>query len=281
MMILAIDIGGTYTKYGYVRGSEIYDKGKWDTIFSFEQLVEKIECLMRGDVDRIAISSGGFWEPDGICRGYETIGEMRSHNLVQTMKKKYALPVTIQNDARCALLCERAYGTLRGIRNAALFVLGSSVGSAVLVNGTLYEGAHKKSGMFFKMPERTEPYTYEQAANTVRQARLYQEQFALPDCNMRFIEEQARSGEAAAQNILKQYACAVAQKLLYARLTYDPERIVLGGGIANSDAILSDILEEYRGLLTIIDEPDDIPVVRTAFGEDSNLIGAALVQGIV
>ncbi len=279
-MVLVIDIGGTYTKCGYVQGCEVHDKGKWKTVFSFEQLVKKIESLVRDGVERIAISSGGFWDPDGVCRGYETIGEMRTHNLVRALKEKYALPVTIQNDARCALLCERAYGALRGSRNAALFVLGSSVGSAVLVNGSLYEGAHKKAGMFFKMPESTEPYTYERAANTVRQARLYREQFALPDCNMRYIEERARGGEPVARDILQKYACAVSKKLLYARLTYDPEKIVLGGGIANSEGILADILEEYQKLLTAIEEPDDIPIVKTAFGEDSNLIGAALEECI-
>lgn len=275
-MILSLDIGGTYTKYGYINGQKVCEKGKWETVFSFAQLITKIEGLMREDVERIAISSGGFWNPDGTCCGYETIGEMRTNNLVQALREKHGLPVTIQNDARCALLCEKAYGALYGCRNAVLFVLGSSVGGAVLVNGSLYEGARKKAGMFFKMPESTEPYTYEAASNTVRQSRHYQEKFGLPACNMRYVEEQALAGEATAKDILEKYAQAVAKKLVFARLAYDPERIVLGGGIANSDQILNDILEEYRKLLVVIAEPDDIPVVRTAFGEDSNLIGATL-----
>lgn len=275
-MILAIDIGGTYTKYGYVTGREVTGKGKWETVFSFPLLCQKIGELVRDDTERIAISSGGFWDADGTCRGYETIAETRENNLVQFLKNEYSLPVTIQNDARCALLCEKAYGTLADCRNAVLFVLGSSVGSAVLINGALYEGARKKAGMFFKMPESTEPYQYELASNTVKQAQLYREKFDLTACNMLYLEQQAVQGEKTAQDILRNYAQAVAKKLLFARLTFDPEKIAVGGGITNSERILNDIREEYKKLLTAIDEPEDIPIVKTAFGEDSNLIGAAL-----
>lgn len=277
-MILAIDIGGTYTKYGYVTGREVSGKGKWETVFSFPLLCRKIGALVRDDTERIAISSGGFWDVDGTCRGYETIAETRENNLVQFLEDQYGLPVTIQNDARCALLCEKAYGTLADCRSAVLFVLGTSVGSAVLIDGALYEGTRKKAGMFFKMPEAMDPYQYELASNTVKQAQLYREKFDLTACNMLYLEQQAVQGEKTAQGILQNYAQAVAKKLLFARLTFDPEKIAVGGGITNSQKILGDIRAEYEKLLTAIDEQNDIPIVKTAFGEDSNLIGAALVE---
>lgn len=277
-MILAIDIGGTYTKYGYVSDDKVLSKGKWKTVFSFDEVCEKIEELIRDDTERLCISSGGFWDEDGNGLGYESIPETGKKNLVQFFKEKCGFPVTIQNDARCALLCEKKYGSLKECENAVTFVLGSSVGSAVLVNGKLYEGAHKKAGMFFKMPEALEPYTYENFANTVVQTNAYRKAFSLKSCNVKDIENFTQNGEETAKNILKNYVSAVSKKLLYSKLMYDPEKIVIGGGIANSSMIFEGILQEYNNLLCLIDEKNDIPIERTSFGEESNLIGATLEE---
>lgn len=277
-MILAIDIGGTYTKYGHVCEDKVFNKGKWKTVFSFDEVCKKIEELIRDDTERLCISSGGFWDEDGNGLGYESIPETGKNNLVKFFKEKYRFPVTIQNDARCALLCEKEYGSLKECENAVTFVLGSSVGSAVLVNGKLYEGSHKKAGMFFKMPEALEPYTYENFANTVVQTNAYRKAFSLKSCNMKDIEDFAQRGEEKAQKILKNYVSAVSKKLLYSKLMYDPEKIVIGGGIVNSKMIFDGILQEYNNLLCLIDEKNDIPIERTSFGEESNLIGATLEE---
>lgn len=277
-MILAIDIGGTYTKYGYVCDDKVLSKGKWKTIFFFDELCKKIEELIRDDTERLCISSGGFWDEEGNGLGYESIPETGKNNLVKFFKEKYGFSVTIQNDARCALLCEKKYGSIKECENAVVFVLGSSVGSAVLVNGKLYEGAHKKAGMFFKMPESLEPYTYENFANTVVQTAAYKKEFSLESCNMKDIENFAQEGEEAAKNILKNYISAVSKKILYSKLMYDPEKIVIGGGIVNSKMIFDGILQEYDNLLSLIDEKNDIPIERTSFGEESNLIGATLEE---
>lgn len=277
-MILAIDIGGTYTKYGHVSDDKVLSKGKWKTVFSFDEVCKKIEELIRDDTERLCISSGGFWDEDGNGLGYESIPETGKNNLVKFFKEKYGFPVTIQNDARCALLCEKKYGSLKECENAVTFVLGSSVGSAVLVNGKLYEGAHKKAGMFFKMPEALEPYTYENFANTVVQTNVYRKAFSLKSCNMKDIEAFAQRGEEKAQKILKNYVSAVSKKLLYSKIMYDPEKIVIGGGIVNSKMIFDGILQEYNNLLCLIDEKNDIPIERTSFGEESNLIGATLEE---
>lgn len=277
-MILTIDIGGTYTKYGYVCADKVFEKGKWKTVFSFDALCEKIKPLVKANTEKICISSGGFWDKNGNSLGYETIPETAKYNLVQFLKEKYKIPVFIENDARCALLCEKKYGALRNCENAVLFVLGTSVGSAVLADGKLYAGAHKTAGMFFKMPESLEPYRYEYAANTVTQANIYKDQFSLACCNMQDIEAYAVSGEPAAQKILSAYAKAVAKKILFAKLLYDPEKIVIGGGIANSQNILDDILKAYRDLLHTVDEEDNCPIEKTVFGENSNLIGATFID---
>lgn len=274
-MILAIDIGGTYIKYGYVSGNTVEGANKFRTEFSFPKLCEKIDVLVNDNVTRIAISSGGFWDDNGESIGYETIGEMRENNLVEYLKKKHNLPVTILNDARCALLCEKEYGALKGKENAVVFVLGSSVGCAVMVNGKLYRGNHKKAGMFFKMPESLYPYVYEKNANTVKLANKFWDGNTNGK-TIKEIGEESAKGDEKALEYIKNYSNAVALKLFYSKLMYDPEIIAIGGGISQNDYLIENIMNSYKNLLHECGENDDTPIAKTSFGEHSNLIGAVL-----
>lgn len=274
-MILSIDIGGTYIKYGYVSGNEVYGANKHRTEFSFPKLCKQIDVLVNDDVERIAVSSGGFWDDNGESIGFETIYEMRENNLVEYLRKKHNLPVTILNDARCALLCEKEYGALKEKENAVVFVLGSSVGCAVMINGKLYRGNHKKAGMLFKMPENLYPYVYEENANTVKLANKFWN--GNPNGKtIKEIGEAASSGDEKAVEYIKNYSNATALKLFYSKLMYDPQIIAIGGGISKNDYLMKNIMNSYRNLIRECGESDDTPVVTTAFGEHSNLIGAVL-----
>lgn len=274
-MVLAVDIGGTYIKYGYVYGNTVEGANKFRTEFSFSKLCEKIDVLVNDNTERIAISSGGFWDNNGESIGYETIVEMRENNLVEYLKNKHNVPVTILNDARCALLCEKEYGALKGKENAVVFVLGSSVGCAVMINGKLYRGNHKKAGMFFKMPENLYPYIYEESANTVKLANKFWNGNA-DGKTIKEIGELSEKGDEKSLEYIKNYSDAIALKLFYSKLMYDPEIIAIGGGISKNDYLTENILKSYRQLLKECGENDDIPVAKTTFGEHSNLIGAVL-----
>lgn len=275
-MILSIDIGGTYTKYGYVIDDNVMDKGKWATEFNFTRLCERIDALVTPEVTGIAISSGGFWEDSGKSIGYESIKDTADNNLVAYLKNKHKIAVNILNDARCALLCEKEYGVFKNADNAVMIVLGTSVGCALMFGGKLYKGKRKKAGMLFKMPENLSPYIYEENANTVKLAKKYFEQNNLPVQTFREIEDLAISGNEEAVDIIDAYSKAVALKLFYTKLMYDPEIIAVGGGISNSEYIVSHIKNTYQNLLSDYEEPNDTPIVKSAYGQDSNLIGASI-----
>lgn len=275
-MILSIDIGGTYIKHGLVEGSDVKSRGKFPTEFSFSKLCEKLDSLVTDEVEMIAISSGGFWDDDGRCIDYESIPETRENNLVEYLKNKHNLPVTILNDAWCALLCEKEYGALKGKENGVVMVLGSSVGCAVMIGGKLYRGKNKKAGMFFMMPENTSPYIYEEKANTVKLADSYFDGCVHDGLTIKEIGEKAAKGEEKAMKYIQDYSEAVALKILYAKLMFDPEILAVGGGISKNNYLIENIMNSYRNLLSACGEPDDMEIVKTSFGEHSNLIGAAL-----
>ncbi|MGN1349332.1 MAG: ROK family protein [Acutalibacteraceae bacterium] len=276
-MIFTLDIGGTYTKYAHIDHNKITLKGKWKTVDDFELLLKKIDSVMCSPVSRIGISSGGFWDENGKSIGYETVESTSENCLTKVLSEKYGCPVFIENDARCALLAEKEYGALKDRQNAVLFVLGSSLGCAVMINGKLFSGSTKQAGAMFMMPEYYdgENYRFDERANSIK---ITQEFDASLKCgDMLLIEKAALKNDEKAAKLIEAYAKTVALKCWYAYLAYDPEVLVFGGGISNSEYI-SDKIKHYLDCFFEFDKSTRKPLTaKTQFGEDSNLLGASLL----
>ncbi|MGN0519267.1 MAG: ROK family protein [Candidatus Fimenecus sp.] len=276
-MIFALDIGGTFTKYAHIENGEIIQKGKWKTTDDFSELLMHINRVICKPADRIGISCVGFWNANGDPVGGSSLNSIVENPFVKTLADKYNCPVYIENDARCALLAEAKYGVLKDTQNAVLFVLGSSLGCAVQIDGKLFTGTTRQAGAMFMMPETFDgdTYVFDKAANSIQLTKAYDP--TATSGNMLLLEEKAVSGDEKAAALLEQYAKAAALKCWYAYLAYDPECIALGGGIANSSYIFEKIQFHLQALFTR-DTSGRTPLLRrTQFGADSNLLGAALL----
>ncbi|MGN0562825.1 MAG: ROK family protein [Candidatus Fimenecus sp.] len=277
-MIFALDIGGTYTKYAHMENGEIIKKGKWKTTDDFSELLMNIDRVIASSVERIGISCVGFWNANGDPIGGSSLNSIVENPLVKTLANKYNCSVYIENDARCALLAEAKYGVLKDTQNAVLFVLGSSLGCAVQLGGKLLSGATGQAGAMFMMPEfyDGDTYSFDEAANSIRLTKAYDA--TAQSGNMLLLEEKALAGDEKAAALLEKYAKAVALKCWYAYLSYDPECIALGGGIANSSYIFEKICFYVKHFFEKDTSGRTPELLRTQFGADSNLLGAALLS---
>lgn len=277
-MIFTLDIGGTYTKYAHIDNGKIINRGKWQTVKDFIMLVRLIDSVIDDNVDYIGVSSGGFWDKNGKSIGYETVESTSENNLTSFLSEKYGCPVFIENDARCALLAEKEYGVLKNCRNAVLFVLGSSLGCAVMIDGRLYSGNTNQAGAMFMMPEYYDgrAYKFDKMANSIALTQEYDS--SLKRGNMLLIEEKALNNDEKAIKLIDEYIGAVALKCWYAYLMYDPECIVLGGGISSSNYIVDEIKKHLNNFFEMDKSKRKPFILKTMFGEDSNLFGAALIK---
>lgn len=276
-MVFTLDIGGTYTKYALVEHGTIIRKGKWETIDDFSRLLNKIDGVMVSSAEYIGISSGGFWNKDGSSIGYETVESTAENNLKKALSDRYGCPVYLENDARCALLAEQKYGVLKDCWNAVLFVLGSSLGCAVMIDGKLFSGSTNQAGAMFLMPEYYdgECYRFDTLANSIELTKEYDA--SCKGGNMLLIEQRALASDEKAEKLIDAYAKAVALKGFYAYLMYDPQRLVLGGGISDSPYITAKIRTHLDNFFEYDKSARKPTVVTAGFGNDSNLLGASLL----
>lgn len=187
--------------------------------------------------------------------------------------------VPVLNDAQAAILGEAWTGAASGRRHAVMLTLGTGVGGAVISDGRLLRGAIGRAGHIGHMsldPEGPVSITGMPGAIEVM----------IGDCTVaertqgRFTTTAAlvvahRAGEAEATRVwlrsIRALACAVGSCINL----FDPEVVVIGGGIAQAgDALFVPLAAE---LAKIEWRPGGhrVPIAPAMLGEWAGAIGAA------
>ncbi|MND53508.1 N-acetyl-D-glucosamine kinase [compost metagenome] len=84
----------------------------------------------------------------------------------------------------------------------------------------------------------------------------------------------ASNGDAAAEQVLNDWAELMAESLLTMQMVVDPDCIVLGGGLSNMDGVAERVSKAFEKQKL---GPTRIPAIRTArFGDSSGARGVAL-----
>lgn len=152
MKYLVIDVGGSAIKYALMnKQAEIIESNQLATptdSFTSRTTLEGLYQHYKEQIAGIAFS---------LCQGSSIVNRAAASrevcSLIMTTAPMFAdiqsfcpLPVTIENDAKCATLAEAWKGTLTGYKNGIVVVLGSGVGGGIFLNGQLYKGSHFAAG---------------------------------------------------------------------------------------------------------------------------------------
>jgi len=151
-VVIGIDIGGTYTKFGFVdrEGTNLssgrISTDKYDNLDDYmEQLHKELEKSRKGISEDIKLVGIGIGAPNG--NYYKGTIEYAPNlkwkgivNLTDHFKKYYDVPVCLTNDANAAALGEMLYGGAREMKDFIVITLGTGLGSGIVVNGDVVHG---------------------------------------------------------------------------------------------------------------------------------------------
>ncbi len=141
---IGIDIGGMSTKIGVVDNNEIIDR--CDVEITAGQTAEDITDAMaevcldfaaRYDVQSIGVGTPGI-----IAHGkvWATNLPFCGFRLADELSSRVKLPVSVENDAACAALGEQIAGAGAGAENMLLVTIGTGIGAGIIMNGKIYSG---------------------------------------------------------------------------------------------------------------------------------------------
>jgi len=138
--IIAVDLGGTNTRVGLVKGNRVLKYIKEKTPDNKKDLMKLLSGLIRGliskDVKGIGVASPGPLK-DGIIKNPPNL-PVRNFNIKKFLENEFKVRVAVANDADCVALSEARFGFKK--KNFVILTLGTGIGGGIVINGELYTG---------------------------------------------------------------------------------------------------------------------------------------------
>ena len=277
-MYIGIDLGGTNIAAGLVtEEGEITNTDSTPTLLprNYKEIVadmaklsEKIVSkagLTMDDIDGIGIGCPGSVDSKNGIVAFSNNLKMDHAPLVAEMKKYFDKPINILNDADAAAFGEYMING-SNVDSFIFITLGTGVGGGIIINKKVYSGFNGAGGelghitlVHNGIPCNCgtigcwEAYAFVTAL--IRQTKEAMERN--PDSKMHEIAKAdgkingrtafiaAKAGDKAGNEVVKQYLEYVASGLVSIINIFQPEKIVIGGGISREGDYLLNPIKEY------------------------------------
>jgi glucokinase len=304
MTVLACDVGGTRMKIGIVRGCEVVAqtvvpvdskrgmapglpilKEAWLRLLA-ELKLNVSEC------DGIAVAFPSLVDPKRgrVLAEYGKYADAMDLDLRAWARQEFGLPLAIENDARMALIGEWRAGAGMGVDNLVMITLGTGLGTSAVIEGRVVRGKHGQAGVLgghltvryggractchnvgCAEAEASTAFLESMAAELPGFERSSMKNGA--PLNYNSILQHAAAGDACAvalrDHSLRVWG-ALAVNLIHA---YDPEMLILGGGIMGSAQIILPAITNY--VLRHAHTPwGKVRIVASKLGDQAALVAA-------
>lgn len=265
---IAVDLGGTRIKVGVVSNGKVLssifvdafsDKG---LLARLPVLEESIDHLLKqldipnDDIAGIGISIPGIVDSERmkLLSVNKKFSDAVEFDFPGWALRKWNKPLIIENDARCATVGEWQFGAGKGSDNLVMITLGTGVGGAAIIEGKLLRGKHFQAGCLsghFTINYQGDPCNcgnigcVESEASTWRlpeKARSHMlfsssQLSAFDVIDYRRVFELA-SGDELSKILVNQSLDAWSAGIINSIHAYDPEKVILGGGIMRSYEVI-------------------------------------------
>jgi glucokinase len=182
------------------------------------------------------------------------------------------------NDARAFTLAEGTIGAGKGCKTVACITLGTGVGGGLLIDGRLHTGAFGVAGELGHQTVLPDGPLCGCGNRGCVEALVRADVLASNAGRRTAVEvfEGARQGDNRCIAAVAQMAEFLGIALANVVTLFGPDRIVVGGGIAEAgDLVLDPITESVKRRVTLV-PTDRIEIVPAVFGRFAGAVGAAL-----
>ena len=218
-------------------------------------------------------------------------------DLAAWCRQEFDLPLRMDNDARLALLGEWYAGSAEGCDDVVMMTLGTGIGGAAMSQGRLLRGKHSQAGCLGgHLPVDFEGRPC--SCGAVGCAEAEASSVSLPDVcrshsqfssstlatestiTFEALFRHFAQGDRVAQEVADRCLRIWATNIVGLVHAYDPELVIVGGGVMKSTAHILPFLQTYVGLHTWTPW-GKVQVLGAELGSDAALLGAVpLLRGL-
>jgi len=277
-LVIGVDLGGTK-----IKGILVDEKGR--VLNSYERLTEAFKSrkeilanilevvnkLRVSGVKIMGFATPRFALPNGRMTCMPNIKPLGGLKLKKELEKKTKLKVFLENDAKCFALAEQRRGAAKGCKNVIGVIIGTGVGTGIIINGQIYRGAIGGAGEIghTKLVVNNEVKEVEDLISGPNIVKRYE---ALSGKKADSPVVMLDKKDKVARQVYDEFVFYTG--LFFANLIniFNPEMIVVGGGVSNmpfykdvEKAVLKYAIPELARACSIR---------KNALGDDSGTIGA-------
>ena len=268
---LGIDVGGTFTKFGFVDRNANYlaegfiETAKHEDIHSYlRDLCKTTHEVLATIEDSVKLVGIGIGAPDGnFYKGtIEYAPNLPWHGIIpftDMMEEYYPdLPIYLTNDANAAAIGEMIYGGAKGMKDFLVVTLGTGLGSGFVAHGKLiygHDGFAGELGHVIVSPDGRQCScgrkgcleTYVSATGVKRSAYKMMAKYTSPsplrdipfnEMDAKIISEAALAGDELARATFTYTGEMLGKALANVVAITSPEAIFLMGGLAKAGDLL-------------------------------------------
>lgn len=284
MAVLGIDVGGSSVKFAVVEDSgKILHKGNFTTPKTLEDFYSEIKKVGETCKADFEIVGAGFSMPgavdndSGIIGGSSALDYIHNFNIKAELQNILNLPVAMENDANCAALGEVWIGAGKSYQDIAFLVIGTGVGGAIVKDKKIHRGKHFHGGEFGYMLVDEGFEILSQTGATGGMSRKIAKEKNLPKAEMNGKKafELLEQGDDIAEKYIEKMYMNLARGIYNIQYCFDPEIFVIGGAISEREDFIEKIDAKIKIIIDKVKVAKVVPkVVRCAFGNDANILGA-------
>ena len=209
-------------------------------------------------------------------------------------EERFGIPTVVDNDANAAVFGEEWYGKGLGVQHAIYLYSGSGCG--FMVGGQIYRGANGCAGewlfdLLLEDPQGMVKESYKSGTwsldlGIAHRAQALQKEnpnskiyhLAKGDPNkitIATVANAAEIGDALAQKLLKEAGARLGRKAAFLVNLFNPEIIIIGGGIEIGGAIFLDAVRDTVKQSSVPEATEKLRIIPSQLGENGVALGAA------
>lgn len=315
MFYIGVDLGGTNIAAGLVNSEgKIIAKGSVPTLRKREypEIIKDMAALIFdlinsqgmniSDFHSIGVGSPGIPDCSEGKIVYASNINFRDVPLRKELQKYINLPVYVNNDANIAAFAESVAGAAKGYKTSVTVTIGTGIGSGIIIDGKIFSGFNNAATEFGHMVLQMngEPCncgrrgcweTYASATACINQTKAAAAQNPdslinklvggdLDKIDAKTAFDAAKQGDEAAVNVVDQYIRYIGAGLANIINCFQPEVIVIGGGVCKEGEYLLAPLREFVKANTFAPAHNiKIAEIKAAeMGNDAGIVGAAMLR---
>jgi glucokinase len=308
--IVAVDLGGTNLRAAYfpdddphpqsqTKSPTLAHEGPDAVVARIVESIEKLAPSDRRDL-RIGVGVPGPLDPvAGVVFETPNLPGWLNVPLKQLLQDRCRASVVLGNDANVAALGEWRHGAARGADDVLYLTISTGIGGGVITSGRLLLGVRGLAGELGHMLVNPDGALcgcgqrghLEAEAAGPAIARKFRERLAagghstLPaevgdpeEISAADVGRAAKQGDALARSVIEEAAQIIGRELASLVHVFNPQVIVVGGGVSTLGPLLFDPMEQ--ALRDSIMHPAylrGLKIVPAALGDDAGLIGAMVL----